>query len=671
MKRFLSILLAVSFIIALTSVSWAVPPEAKPVTLGISPRDVAADTSDIFRKHTSGLPNVGVGETIYLGQDKEPPAEDEPPAPLTAWEWAVTARPNNSAAQLSATDLAVVSFVPDLVGTYRFSLTVVSDSGRSEAAILTVNAANWVGTGGIVGEANIPQCIVCHEDRTIEYNATKHPHMFESMISGARGYYRPTCVSCHVVGYNTDASAVNGGFDDKATAEGWAFPSDTAAQNAQTWENMKQSHPNTAAMANIGCENCHGPGSRHNSQTADAKIASTWDSEMCARCHDSGTHHFRPMQWKLSGHSNPVVEERSGCANCHSGIGFVDKLTGMHDTLVTRTWAPIGCATCHDPHDATNPYQVRTVAPYTLMNGEVYDKGVSNLCVNCHHSRSNNEVAVRGNITNRYGPHYGPQSEMLKGTNAFDMGGQVENSPHYAILRDGCIDCHMAETPEDPTDPDKFLKLGDHTFSMKTADGAEHVEACAACHGDVASFDEIGNDDWDEDGTAEGARAEITGLMERLAWVLPPADDPAISYSNALTPTQKQALWNYKFVMQDASGGMHNAKYAKSLLLNALNSDLGVETVEGTIPAEFSLSEAYPNPFNPLSAIQYNIASEGNVSIKVFDMAGREIRSIVDGNQKAGSYKASIDLTGKASGVYLLRMQAGSFDASKKLVLVK
>jgi hypothetical protein len=674
MKRSVLFLLAATLILTFAASIYAAPT-AMPVTLGISPRDVAADTADIFRKVTTGMPNVGVGETIYLGQ--RPPMGEEEPEVLTGFTWEVTARPNNSQAQLSATDAAVVSFVPDLAGTYRFSLVVVSDSGRSEPATLTVNAANWVGTGNITGEPNVPECAACHngqvDDKVAEVMETKHAHMFESMIGGARGYYRSSCVSCHTVGYNADQTAVNNGFDDVATAENWRFPSDTAAQNNETWNNMKRDYPNTAAMANISCENCHGPGSRHMGATGDSKTAISYSADMCAKCHDSGTHHFRPMQWKLSKHSAPVDESgRAACAPCHVGLGFVDKVAGLPDSLLRTEYVPITCITCHDPHDATNAHQIRTVASVTLANGEMYNAGYSNLCANCHHSRTDAEVSAAGSITSRYGPHHGPQSDMLKGTNAFDMGGEVENSPHYMVVENGCVGCHMAETPEDANDPETFLKLGDHTFAMKTEEGAEHVEACAACHGEIESFEDImADDDWDGDGTTEGVKAELDGLMERLAIALPPADDPNIERRNRLTPTQRQALWNYMFVLEDKSGGMHNAKYAKSLLQNALNADLGVQLLDETIPANFSLSDAYPNPFNPVASFKYDLANEGDVDIRVFDMAGREIRQVVAENQKAGSYRAVIDLTGKPSGVYVLRMQAGSFDASKKLILVK
>ncbi len=678
MKRSVLFLMAVSFLLALTSSSFAIPV-AKPVTLGITPRDVVADTSDIFRKATTGLPNVGLGETIYLGQ-KVNPAENAVPDNLTGWTWAVTARPNNSQAQLSASDAAVVSFVPDLVGTYSFTLVVVSDSGQSAPVVLKVNAGNYVGVGNITGEPDAPKCAGCHDgqvdpdDPKLEpWGETKHAGKFTRDYSGAQGRsgYRASCIGCHTVGFNTDQTAVNHGFDDVATQESWVFR-DSARGGMQAWafDSMKIQFPETAAMANIQCESCHGPGSRHIGNVADNRIVSTFDVGVCAKCHDSGTHHFRPMQWKLSGHSRQPMEERSPCANCHSGIGFVDKLNGVHDTLVTKAYQPIGCATCHDPHSATNPYQLRTVAPYMLLDSTVVNFGNGNLCINCHHARRIATLTQISGSRPRLDPHGSPQGDMVAGRGMFTFGERVRNSPHAQVVENVCVGCHMAETPEVAADTARFLKLGDHTFHMKTASGVEHTEVCASCHGEVEDFSEIGADnDWDGDGTYESVPLEMAGMVQNIKDILPP-EGPTAVFDSTWTTTQRMALWNANFVNSDGSGGYHNASYALGVLRVTLNV-LGVEMVDETVPLTYSLSEAYPNPFNPSTTLNYNLAKTGEVSIKVFDMAGRVVQTVASGEYKAGQYRSTINLAGESSGVYILRMQAGSFDASKKLVLVK
>jgi hypothetical protein len=124
-------------------------------------------------------------------------------------------------------------------------------------------------------------------------------------------------------------------------------------------------------------------------------------------------------------------------------------------------------------------------------------------------------------------------------------------------------------------------------------------------------------------------------------------------------------------VLNDGSRGLHNPKYAKGILQAAL-AGLGVTPINpGTVPMAYALSEAYPNPFNPSTTINFSLAKSGHASIKVFDMAGREIATVISGEFNAGNYRTPIVLTSQPSGVYVLRMQAGTFDASRKLVLVK
>ena len=79
----------------------------------------------------------------------------------------------------------------------------------------------------------------------------------------------------------------------------------------------------------------------------------------------------------------------------------------------------------------------------------------------------------------------------------------------------------------------------------------------------------------------------------------------------------------------------------------------------------------YPNPFNPLTCIQYSIAEAGEVSLKVYDLLGREVAIVVNQHQPPGNYEVVFDASHLASGIYLYRLEAGSYVASKKLALVR
>ena len=90
---------------------------------------------------------------------------------------------------------------------------------------------------------------------------------------------------------------------------------------------------------------------------------------------------------------------------------------------------------------------------------------------------------------------------------------------------------------------------------------------------------------------------------------------------------------------------------------------------------EYTLSQNYPNPFNPSTKINYSIVKAGMVSLKMFDVLGRQVATLVNEHQAAGSYTVSVDMAGigrhLASGVYFYRLEAGSFTAVQKMMLLK
>jgi len=97
---------------------------------------------------------------------------------------------------------------------------------------------------------------------------------------------------------------------------------------------------------------------------------------------------------------------------------------------------------------------------------------------------------------------------------------------------------------------------------------------------------------------------------------------------------------------------------------------VGVEDDEALVNT-FSLSQNYPNPFNPATIIKYSIAEPGLVSLKVYDVLGREVANLVNDFKSAGSYDITFNASGLASGVYMYKIESGSFVESKKMILIK
>jgi hypothetical protein len=89
------------------------------------------------------------------------------------------------------------------------------------------------------------------------------------------------------------------------------------------------------------------------------------------------------------------------------------------------------------------------------------------------------------------------------------------------------------------------------------------------------------------------------------------------------------------------------------------------------IPNSYSLSQNYPNPFNPSTNIQYSIPKTGFVSLKIYNLLGQEVTTLIEGNQTAGTYVATFDASRVSSGVYFYRLTSGGFAEVKKMLLLK
>ncbi len=103
-------------------------------------------------------------------------------------------------------------------------------------------------------------------------------------------------------------------------------------------------------------------------------------------------------------------------------------------------------------------------------------------------------------------------------------------------------------------------------------------------------------------------------------------------------------------------------------------TSVGAEKIE--VPSTYTLSQNYPNPFNPSTTIEYQLPQNGLVQLKIYDIAGREVATLINEVQNAGSYRVqwnAADVHGSkvASGVYFYRLTSGSFSQIKKMMLLK
>ena len=113
----------------------------------------------------------------------------------------------------------------------------------------------------------------------------------------------------------------------------------------------------------------------------------------------------------------------------------------------------------------------------------------------------------------------------------------------------------------------------------------------------------------------------------------------------------------------------------QKIFLNAvqymITGTVGVAKGPVSVVKEFALDQNYPNPFNPSTSISYQVSKEEFVSIKVYDLLGHEVATLVNEVKHAGSYSTGWNASGMCSGIYFYKMQASSFSAMRKMLLLK
>ena len=260
------------------------------------------------------------------------------------------------------------------------------------------------------------------------------------------------------------------------------------------------------------------------------------------------------------------------CERCHTHQGFVAFVTG--EPVDSSNYTTIECFTCHTPH-TSGDLRLRVETAVTLENGATFDRGPANLCVTCHHSRENvlTRVVDSVSLTSRFGPHYSNQGDMLIGENAYEFPGYAyTKSWHSTGVTEGCIMCHMS--------PSEHESVGGHSWWMRNEDrGFENRTGCnvTGCHdtAPLTALNRLAFADHDFDGTIEGVQDEIRGLADSLRVLLTAANLLTAGGSPVAriveTADSAGAVYNYVYIEEDRSFGIHNTDYSVGLLTSAIN----------------------------------------------------------------------------------------------------
>ncbi|HEX7621580.1 MAG TPA: collagen-like protein, partial [Anaerolineales bacterium] len=258
------------------------------------------------------------------------------------------------------------------------------------------------------------------------------------------------------------------------------------------------------SAADLTCTQCH------NNTTLLTGKAANWASSL----HGSGTAYL-------------AEGTEDGCAGCHAGSAFTaDLAAGLtpDKSIGDPNPTPQDCRACHQIHTTytKDDYALTTTAAVAMYaTSTTFDGGEGNLCANCHQARrlipapaADGTIAV----TIRFGPHHGPQSDMLLGVGG---AGAVTGtpSPHYSTVTNTCVACHMGDAKN-------------HTFAPNLAN-------CLTCHPDATDFNMKGAQT-DLDAKVATLKADLTtaGLLDKTGAIV----------AGNFPEAKANALWNYLLV---------------------------------------------------------------------------------------------------------------------------
>ena len=128
---------------------------------------------------------------------------------------------------------------------------------------------------------------------------------------------------------------------------------------------------------------------------------------------------------------------------------------------------------------------------------------------------------------------------------------------------------------------------------------------------------------------------------------------------------------NINTMVIDQNGYLYVAATNGGLFRTNESTVLSVHEISGRTPERFLLAQNYPNPFNPATKIEFQVRNRGFVTLKIYNLLGNEVATLVSEELQPGTYSTSWDASNMPSGVYFSRLQSGTFVQSRKIVLMK
>ena len=177
----------------------------------------------------------------------------------------------------------------------------------------------------------------------------------------------------------------------------------------------------------------------------------------------------------------------------------------------------------------------------------------------------------------------------------------------------------------------------------------------------TAIFDELKN-------SKSSKRDNFEGLLDKFNYMLHKKKD-VLSAKNLLAEMKNK--------FSDDEDAIMHISTAEMLITEGDNFALGKKqnkteaALEIEIPKEYTLFNNYPNPFNPITTINYQLPKSGSVTLKIFDILGKEVKTLVNEQKEMGKYTVQFDASSLASGMYVYQLRVNDYTSTKKMLLVK
>jgi hypothetical protein len=169
---------------------------------------------------------------------------------------------------------------------------------------------------------------------------------------------------------------------------------------------------------------------------------------------------------------------------------------------------------------------------------------------------------------------------------------------------------------------------------------------------------------WNKAASATAYRIQVSRAADFSTLFV---DTSSVADTNlAVSGLQSFTIYSWRVKASNAAGSADWSAAFRFRTMEVLAVGEGQE-----LPKEYALSQNFPNPFNPTTTIQYELPAQVHVTIKIFDVLGREIETLINEEQHAGRYQLVWDAGRESSGIYFLRMMAGSFVSTRKMMLVR